>query len=251
MTKLIVVFDSGVGGFSILREILEKKIGQKIIYIADQAQFPYGTKSSAWINRRLIRLINYLQPLSPSALVLACNTATVSGVHALRQMVQFPIIGVEPVIKPLAKFSKSLLLATRGTVDSPHTSRLVKKYGVNVILHTPKGLVSAIEEMDQAKILDSITHLRELVKKEKLQAIGLSCTHYPLVLADLKKTFPSVMLLDPSQAVVRQLVKVLELPLGSIKESKLEFFTTGQVLKLNTQVQSYLRLKVSAKKIIL
>lgn len=59
------------------------------------------------------------------------------------------------------------------------------------------------------------------------------------------------MLLDPSQAVVRQLVKVLELPLGSIKESKLEFFTTGQVLKLNTQVQSYLRLKVSAKKIIL
>lgn len=210
-TRPIIVFDSGIGGMSIYRPLKVALPDENIIYIADSAKFPYGSKSEEWLKNRFVELAKQFGDLSPKLVVLACNTATTNIISYLRETLPCPIVGVEPVIKPLSQYDSSLALMTESTVSSVATSKLLDLYGANVHVYTPKGLATAIEYHDLEQVKKSIHEIKEIVQSKNIQAIGLSCTHYPLILPMLKSAIPEVIFIDPSEAVVKEVVRVLRL----------------------------------------
>lgn len=235
---MIIVFDSGVGGLSILREILNQHVTSAVTYVADQVNFPYGSKSESWLTDRLCQVARWAAGKNPTAFVLACNTATVSSITAMREILPCPVVGVEPVIKPLAAYGNALILATHVTADSPRTRELLAQYGGNVRVATPDGLADAIENTDSErvkKILETIAHR---VKNENIEAIGLSCTHYPLIAAELHALLPGVHIYDPAPAVVFRLKQVLS-PGTLFKGTDVTYLTTGPVVRLKDQIKKY------------
>lgn len=210
-SRPIIVFDSGIGGLSIYRPLQIALPDEFIIYIADSANFPYGDKSKEWLVARFVELGKQFAVLNPSAVVIACNTATTNVIQDLRTQLNCPVIGVEPVIKPLAVYEHSLALMTGSAASSSTTKELLSKYGEHVGVYTPHGLASAIEFNDYDQVKKTIHEIKEIVQKDNIQAIGLSCTHYPLILKELQKAMPEVTFIDPSGAVVREVVRVLKL----------------------------------------
>lgn len=207
----IIVFDSGLGGFSIYRPLRAALPSANILYLADTANFPYGDKSQAWLSARFRQLSKHFADLNPSLLVLACNTATTAIITQLRSSMSCPVVGTEPIIKPLAKYTSSLVLMTASTAASHQTARLMSLYGDRVRLYTPHGLAQAIEYNDYDQVKKSIHEIKKIAQKYQVQAIGLSCTHYPLILPYLKQAMSKIDFLDPSKAVVRQVQRVLRL----------------------------------------
>ncbi len=211
-TGPIIVFDSGIGGLSIYRPLRRALPAQNIFYFADTTNFPYGNRTVAWLRRRFGQLAVQFAQLSPTALVVACNTATVSAIDIFRRYLSCPVVGVEPVIKPLAKYPHSLALMTKAAARSPQTQALLNKYGEHVQIYSPKGLAEAIEYNDYVQVKKILTVLKRFVNKHQVTAIGLSCTHYPLILPELTRLLPDIHFIDPSRAVVKQVMRVLRLP---------------------------------------
>lgn len=210
VTSPIIVFDSGVGGLSIYKPLRLALPQENIIYIADSQNFPYGDKSPAWLSQRFVELSAQFASLNPKLVVLACNSATTNIIAEVRARLTCPVVGVEPVIKPLARFSSALALMTNVSATSTTTARLLKKYGEHVQVYAPKGLANAIEYNDYAQVKKSLHEIKKIVLRDHVQAIGLSCTHYPLILHEFKKVMPGVEFIDPSGAVVKQVLRVLE-----------------------------------------
>jgi len=236
-THPIIIFDSGVGGFSILREVLSRNYSHSIIYLADQAGFPYGDKSPAWIKNRLSYIASWANSYSPAIFVLACNTATVSGVDYLRSLLPCPVVAVEPVTKPLSQYKHPLLLATSTTLQTANID--------NIATLCPKGLVQAIEDMNQGKIKKIITSLDSIIKNQHINAIGLSCTHYPLVSDIIVQLYPDITIIDPSVAVVDHFFSLIKFK--KTGQSQLSFHTTSSPTTLTNQVRYYLDLNITAK----
>lgn len=237
MDKAIVVFDSGIGGLSVLQAVAKLNLGLPLVYLADQAHFPYGSRSYAWINSRLTKLTNWFDTNHPSALIVACNTATVNGIEQIRRLLNYPVVGVEPVIKPLASYSSSLLLATSATLTAPRTVALLKTHQPKTITVCPTGLVQAIEDMQIAKINSIISQLAASFQDQEPSAIGLSCTHYALVPAAFSAHFPSAALLSPSNPTAQRLQSLL--PPKRASSTHIKYYTTGTPAKLAAQVQYY------------
>lgn len=246
---MIIVFDSGVGGFSLLRELGNQQISLPLIYLADQAHFPYGDKSPDWLSARLAKIAKWAQALKPSIFILACNTGTVSGISQMRELLSCPVVGVEPVVKPLGSYDKALVLATPVTVDSPRTRELVAQFGGHVQVVSVPGLASAIENNDSVRVKKILQEISIRVLRENIQAIGLSCTHYPLVADLLQPLVPQVHLYDPSRAVVHQLKKYLSPADSKSQQQQTQFLTTGEVIRFNEQILYYLGIKAEAKKV--
>ena len=212
MTKRpLIVFDSGIGGLSIYRPLKVALPDENILYIADSANFPYGDKSLSWLSARFQALAQQFAALDPALVVLACNTATTNILEELRSHLSCPVVGVEPVIKPLSKYAAALALMTDSSAQSQATKELLQKYGTHVQVFTPPGLATAIEYSDYDQVKKNIHEIKEIVQKEHVQAVGLSCTHYPLIIGMLQKEMPDVTFIDPSAAVVEQVVRVLRL----------------------------------------
>ncbi len=207
----IIVFDSGLGGMSIYRPLQRSLPARNLIYITDSNNFPYGDKSLKWLSSRFVELGSEFMMLDPSIVILACNTATTNIIKDLRKQLSCPVIGVEPVIKSLAQYSSALALMTASSAKSKTTEDLLTKYGTHVRIYVPHGLATAIEYNDYDQVNKSIHEIKEIVQKEHVQAIGLSCTHYPLILPLFQKAMPKVVFIDPSEAVVREVQRVLNL----------------------------------------
>jgi glutamate racemase len=205
----IIVFDSGIGGMSIYRPLKQALPEENIIYIADSTNFPYGDKSESWLQSRFATLALQFMDLSPKVVVLACNTATTNVIEYLREQLSCPIVGVEPVIKPLSVYERSLALMTSGTASSASTKQLLDKYGAHIEVFSPIGLASAIEYHNLDHVKKNIHEIKEIVQSKKIQAVGLSCTHYPLILKMLQSAMPEVIFVDPASAVVAQVQRVL------------------------------------------
>lgn len=210
LTRPIIVFDSGIGGQSIYRPLKQVLPAENIIYISDPANFPYGDKSSQWLSQRFAQLAEDFAALNPKLLVLACNTATTNIIAQLRQDLSCPVVGVEPVIKPLASYRSALALMTASSASSPATATLLAKYGNHVQIYTPKGLAQAIEYNNYDQVKKNIHEIKNIVLKQQIEAIGLSCTHYPLILGALQAAMPEVIFIDPSDAVVKEVMRVLK-----------------------------------------
>lgn len=207
----IIVFDSGIGGLSIYRPLQIALPSVNCIYLSDPEGFPYGDKTQAWLSTRFIELGQRFASLNPALVVLACNTATTNIISELRRQLSCPVVGVEPVIKPLSQYDSALALMTESSACSQATTDLLSQYGTHVRVFTPVGLATAIEYNDYEQVKKNIHEIKEIVQKEDILAIGLSCTHYSLILEELQKSIPNVTFIDPTVAVVKEVQRVLKL----------------------------------------
>jgi glutamate racemase len=214
----IGVFDSGVGGLSVLREIRRQLPWENLIYVADSRHVPYGSKSPEFIVARGRVLAKFLLEHECKAIVIACNTATVRAAQCLRQdYPAVPIVGMEPAVKPAVAATKCGIvgvLATVGTLQSAKFAGLLDKFatGVRVVTQPAPGLVERVEAGDL-----SSPATRALVASfvNPLLAAGadtivLGCTHYPFLRPLIQELVgPSVTLIDTGAAVARQLTNRL------------------------------------------
>jgi len=212
-TAAIGVFDSGVGGLSVLRAIRQLLPHEQLLYVADSAHAPYGERHPEYIQRRSMIIAQFLRLQPVKAIVVACNTASVMAIESLRKDLDIPIVGIEPAIKPAVGITRSGVvgvMATSGTVQSDNVKRLCELYAQNtkIILQPCPGLVEQIERAD----LDSpetIALLDELLKPmldAGADTIVLGCTHYPFVEKVIQQRVgDSVAIIEPGAAVARQL----------------------------------------------
>ena len=224
----IVVFDSGVGGLSVLREARMLMHEQRFVYVGDDAGFPYGDwEEGALIDRMVGLLGTLIHHFEPRLVIVACNTASTLIMPALRSRFDIPFVGIVPAIKPAAERTASGLitvLATPGTVKRKYTLELVQQFAshrqVNLIGATK--LARLAEDHMQGKQID-IQVLREelmpcFVEQDGLRTdiITLGCTHYPFLVNEMRKLAPwPVDWLDPAEAVARHALTVLNKTKGT------------------------------------
>lgn len=214
----IGVFDSGVGGLSILDEALQQLPHHNYIYFADSANAPYGNRSPEWIAERSLQICRYLLEQNCSAIVVACNTATAEAIAAIRSTLDIPIIGVEPGIKPAAMQSQNGVvgvLATEATLNSdkfnallatlPQDCQFIKQAGAGLV---PLIEAGQIETPEMHALLRS--HLGP-IQERGADTLVLGCTHYPFLKNIIRDIVgDSMELIDTSDAVVRQLVRQMD-----------------------------------------
>ncbi len=213
----IGVFDSGVGGTSIWREIIQLLPQESSIYLADSKYAPYGAKPKEEIIQLCIKNTEVLLDLGAKIIVVACNTATTNAIEYLRANYEVPFIGIEPAIKPAALQSQNKaigILATKGTLNSSLFSVTSERYTqeIDVIEVIGTGLVPLIEQgkMDSSEIKELlITYLAPMIKAN-IDYLVLGCSHYPFLAPIIKEILPyGVTIIDSGEAVAKQTKTVL------------------------------------------
>jgi glutamate racemase len=234
-----LVFDSGVGGLSVLSEIAALLPQLRLTYAADNAFFPYGTKTESELVARVSQVIDQLVgEVRPDIVVIACNTASTTALEAVRRFLTIPVIGVVPAIKPAAAASESRvigLLGTRATVASAYTKALIKQFadGCTVLTHGTPELVEAAERKlrgepaDSAELAAILTGLFDQPAGDRLDTIVLGCTHFPLMVDELKAVAPHpVTWMDSGAAIARRVASILGLSTGDpLAEPRTAIFT--------------------------
>lgn len=212
-------FDSGVGGTSIWKEVVQLLPGENTIYLADSSNAPYGEKAVEEIIALSKKNTEKLLEMGCKLIVVACNTATTNAIEYLRSHYPVPLIGIEPAIKPAALKTKSGIigiLATKGTLSSSLFSRTSELYSANIkrVEVVGNGLVSLIEQ-GQHNTPEMELMLRELLKpmlKAQIDYLVLGCSHYPYLLPLLRKILPdNVTIIDSGEAVARQTQRILKM----------------------------------------
>lgn len=214
----IGVFDSGVGGTSIWKEIQKLLPNENTIYLADSKNAPYGEKSQEEILQLSIKNTNLLLEKGCKIIVVACNTATTNAISYLRTNYSLPFIGIEPAIKPAALQSESKtigVLATKGTLSSSlfHSTSENHAHGIKVIEQEGTGLVPLIEngkvDAEETRLL--LNTYVEPMLDQGMDCLVLGCTHYPYLIPVLKSMLPEhVKIIDSGEAVARQVKAILE-----------------------------------------
>ncbi len=214
----IGIFDSGVGGTSIWKEIHQLLPLEKTIYLSDSKNAPYGVKTQEEIIRLSVKNTERLLEMNCKLIVVACNTATTNAIKILRDTYDVPIIGIEPAIKPAALKSTNKavgILATRGTLTSElfaKTSELYTK-DISVIEVEGKGLVELIEngKKDSQEMESVLSNLLEPMLQAHIDYLVLGCSHYPYLIPMLKKLLPvDVKIIDSGEAVAKQTKFILK-----------------------------------------
>jgi glutamate racemase len=226
MGGTIGVFDSGVGGLSVLHHIRQLLPHERLIYVADSGHVPYGDKSPAYIEARSLAITRFLIDQGADAIVIACNTATAAAAHTLRvKFNKVPIVGMEPAVKPAVAATKSGVvgvLATVGTLESARFAALLEKYAghVKIITQGCHGLVEAVERGD----LQSVA-VRQLIERytapllaQGADTLILGCTHYPFLTPLIRDVVgENITLVDTGEAVARQLQRRIQTELLSCR----------------------------------
>jgi glutamate racemase len=206
------VFDSGVGGLSVLRAIRAELPDERLVYVADSGNAPYGDRSAGFIEERASAITAFLLEQQAKAVVVACNTVTGAAVEVLRTRFRVPIGASEPAVKPAAATTRSGVvgvMATSVTLASPNFSRLVERFAgdVTVITQPCPGLV---EEVERGALAGDETrrlvegYLRPLLQ-QGADTIVLGCTHYAFLTPLIREvTGPEVQIIDPAAAVARE-----------------------------------------------
>ena len=211
---MIGILDSGIGGVTVLREILKQNIHAKFIYYSDSKNNPYGDKSEDEVYSIVKTIVDYLLDKGCVAIVLACNTASAICVKRLRE--EYPdtlFIAIEPAYKMVHDYNpngKTLVMATEGTIKSEKFLTLFNKYdNKNTILLPCKGLAELIEEGNDVKINQYLDD--NLSKYKDIDNVVLGCTHYPLIKKKIRRVLGDVKFFDGSLGVSKELVRQLEL----------------------------------------
>ncbi len=234
----IGMFDSGIGGTSIWKEVHALMPYENTIYLADSKNAPYGLKSKDEIIALSCKNTEFLLENNCKIIVVACNTATTNAIKELRAKYNVPFIGIEPAIKPAALQSKTQtigILATKGTLNSELFHKNVANHpDVKIIEQIGHGLVQLIEngDMDSAEMEELLkSYLNPMVEKN-IDYLVLGCSHYPYLIPQIKKIIPSqIKIIDSGEAVAKQTQKILEqnnlLNLSKRKSSQI-FYTNSE-----------------------
>ncbi len=218
---LVGVFDSGIGGLSVLRALRAQLPGVGLRYIADSRFTPWGERPAAWVAERCTQLSDCLLAAGADLVVVACNTATTQAIGALRA--RWParlFVGIEPGIKQAASSSRNArvaLLATPGTLRSERLAHLVDTHarGVSLLRLPCPGLAEAIENAwrDPHALAARLDRLASQLNAADVDTVVLGCTHYPLAAAALQQRLrPGTVLVDVAQAVARRVASLLPDP---------------------------------------
>jgi len=258
----IGVFDSGVGGLSVLKALRAELPFEDFVYVADSGYGPYGERNDDFVVARSRAIASDLihHPLRPiKALVIACNTATAAAIARLRQdFPALPIIGVEPALKPAVSLSRTLrigVLATRSTLNSQKFKALLaSQAGLAEFVCQPcDGLADAIERNDTEKIIALCACYTSAISPFGLQngqvdTLVLGCTHYPFASTHLRQLLGSeIHLVSNGEPVARQTRRMLPTQATTETHGQLALFSTGRPEHLSAAVQQWLNLCVTAK----
>lgn len=241
----IGLFDSGVGGLTVWREIVRVLPHQDLIYFADQAHCPYGVRPLSEIRQLAIDATRFLLRQNAQVIVVACNTASAAALdHLRRTFPQVPFIGMEPAVKPAAERTRARkigVLATRGTLEGDLYNRTRARVAQNVTIITQiaEGLVEKIEqgEIDSLETEKLVRRYVEPMRDAGVDEIVLGCTHYPFVAPLIQRIVgEKIALIDSSAAVARQVVRVIDANgLGAETHPPVfRFYTSGDLRSFHT-----------------
>ena len=255
----IGIFDSGVGGLSVLREIRRLLPNENLIYIADQAHVPYGNRSREEVFGFSAGIVRYLIKKQAKLVVIACNTASAVALADLRlEYPSLPFVGMEPAVKPAAAETSTGVvgvLATPATFQGDLYASTVERFakGVKILQDTCPGLVKQIEaghinSYETRQILDKALHP---MLEEGVDEIVMGCTHYPFVIPLIKEIVgEEVEVIDPAPAVARQTGRLLDefdLHASRSGEGEISFYTSGNASSLDQIVRTLLGLETSSR----
>lgn len=216
----IGMFDSGMGGLSILLEMRRHLPYEEIIYYADSANCPYGGRTDEWLRERSAWITAFLMEQGAKAVVVACNTASAAGLEHLRALYPMPVVGLVPAVKPAVEATRTGVigvLATPATIRGRLLTDVIERFagpaGVEVVSVAPDGWVDAVErgELDSPRIRESVQQYLEPMLQRSADTIVFGCTHYPFLAPLVREAAGSgVQVIDSGDGVSRQTRRVLE-----------------------------------------
>ena len=215
----IGIFDSGVGGLSVLRAVRRQLPSENLIYLADQAHVPYGPRSLTQVRAFSESITRYLLTQGAKLIIVAFNTASAAALHHLRQVfTQVPLVGMEPAVKPAAEQTRSGVvdvLATPATFQGELYASVIERFAndVTVLQDTCPGLVMEIDagQLDTHAVRAILERALNPMVARGIDTVVLGCTHFPFVIPTIEEIVgPEVRVIDPSPAITRQVVRLLE-----------------------------------------
>ena len=213
----ILIFDSGVGGLSVLAPTRKLLPNSPIVYAADSAGFPYGTKSDAELASRVPALLGRLvERFHPRLAVIACNTASTIALEHVRSALELPVVGTVPAIKPAAEMSKSRVigvLGTEATVRQPYVDDLAAKFAADCVIvrHGSPELVELAEaklggeEVSADAVRAAAQPMFDAPDGDRIDSVVLACTHFPLLEEELRAAFPRVSYVHGGDGIARRI----------------------------------------------
>ena len=212
----IGLFDSGIGGLSVVRQLQRLAPAESLVYFADTAYFPYGPRTAPEVRKRAFTIAAHLLALDVKAIVVACNTASAAALEDLRAAFDVRFVGMVPGVKPATASSRTgrvTILATEGTLDGHLYSRVVADFGANVHVSSVAGAgLAELVERGLADTPQARQRINEVLAPEIAagsDTVVLGCTHYHFLAHDIAATFPGLTIIDTSEAVARRTVQVL------------------------------------------
>jgi glutamate racemase len=218
----ILLFDSGVGGLSVLACVRRVLPAAPVVYVADNGFYPYGTRSEAEIAARVPALLGRLvERYRPRLVAIPCNTASTIALPVIRAALDVPVVGTVPAIKPAAARSRSRavgVLGTHATVRQPYVERLVGEFAADclVLRYGSAALVDAAEAKlrgappDAALVARELAGLLEQPGGERVDTVVLACTHFPLLAEELSAAAPHIAFVDSGDGIARRVAHLLE-----------------------------------------
>ena len=216
MNNYIGIFDSGIGGFTILEKLREILPNENFLYYADRCNVPYGNKNDDELLRITSSIVEGFKKYNCKMIVIACNTATTRCMKKLKEKYRdILFVGVVPAIKVACdnNFKNTLVMATPATIESERTLQLVKenkKQNQNIYLAACEGLAIAIEKGDFKTINKILDNIAKKYQDKEIDAIVLGCTHYPLIKEEILSKMPNSKLIDGSLGVANEVKRLLE-----------------------------------------
>lgn len=269
MEQAIGVFDSGIGGLSVLKALRAELPQDNFIYIADSSHAPYGERDVSQVIARSRAIVRYLVGQKVKALVIACNTATAAAIHLLRaEYPGLPIIGVEPALKPAVALSKTGhigVMATRSLLSSAKFRALLDSQAelATFVAQPCDGLADAIEHSAETGDISKTIALCARytgamglfgIEKNQIDTLVLGCTHYPFASEHLRALLgPDVQIIDNGEAVARQTRRLVHatLPAPDRPKGQVSLFSTGQPQTLQAAARRWLGLSAPVKTLLI
>lgn len=253
--NLIGMFDSGLGGLSVLRALMAMNPEVPAIFVADQQHCPYGDRSDRFIINRSRAICDWLITQGATHIVVACNTATSVAIETLRARYTLPVTGIEPALKPAAARTvtgKIAVLATTATLRTERFHSLTDRHGRSVTVHavTPEGWVDAVENnlTDDDTRFDAVARAILPLLETGVDQLVLGCTHYPFLRPFIEKLLPEdVQIHDPAPAVISHAVSLMDLPTGFSVPDMLQyrFYTTGRTEEMDKALRRLLGIQTA------
>ncbi len=240
------VFDSGIGGLTVVKSLLEQKLFEEIVYYGDTARVPYGAKDKNTIIRYSLEALEFFKNFDLDIVIIACNTASAHAISELREVSNIPVIGViEPGVLACSqtitdKNSNILVLGTKATIGSKKYETSLKQMGYKNLISIPTGLfVSIVEEgIFEGNVLNSaLAHYLEELKN--IDAVILGCTHFPLIQKEISQYLGGCITIHSGDAIVRHLKDEHNYD-KNFKETKVTFFASENPESLKNTARKWL-----------